>query len=387
MSVEPRSDEIPPSVRIRVWDVPTRLFHWSFAAAFAGEWLTRDARDLQVHEFLGYTIGALVVFRLAWGFAGTRWARFASFPLSASSAMRYVGALVRGRAPHHIGHNPAGSWTIYGLLFLAALEVATGILTLGAEKGLGPLAGRFGYRVGDLAHEAHWWLAYGMGAVAVVHVAGAIYGSFAERENLVASMVTGYKRAGGREPDVEPRRGMAIAMLAIAALGALASFGGFSLMSQPSTGAPPSWPLATDKTWIAECGGCHLAYHPSLLPARSWSRMLARQQAHFGEDLGLSAETVRHLAAYASANAAEALESPVAWKMATTIDAGSAPQRISETPYWIERHARLDKATAMGVRRSDCGACHGDADAGVFSPRAIDTDLARVAAAKPAKGG
>jgi len=206
MSVESQSHEIPAvPARTRVWDAPTRLFHWSFAGAFAGEWLTRDARYLQVHEFLGYAIGALVAFRIAWGFAGTRWARFASFPLSASSALRYLAALARRRPPHHVGHNRAGSWTIYGLLFLAALEVAAGLLTLGAEKELGPLAGRYGYRTGDLAHAAHWWLAYAMLAVAAVHIAGAIYGSFAERENLVASMVTGFKR--GRDKGVEARRG------------------------------------------------------------------------------------------------------------------------------------------------------------------------------------
>jgi hypothetical protein len=180
---------------------------------------------------------------------------------------------------------------------------------------------------------------------------------------------------------------MAIAIVATAALGALAYFRGLPLISHPSRSVQSPSPLPADKMWVNECGGCHLAYHPSLLPARSWSRMLAEQQSHFGEDLGLGDDTLRHLATYAASNAAEALESPVAWKMATTIPAGSAPQRISETPYWSERHASLDAATWKRVRASDCGTCHRDAETGTFSPRAIEVDLARSAPAKPAKGG
>ncbi len=128
-------------------------------------------------------------------------------------------------------------------------------------------------------------------------------------------------------------------------------------------------PLAA--TWRAECGSCHLAYHPSLLPARSWERMLAAQQEHFGEDLALEADTTAELAAFAQRHAAEALESPVAWKMASTIPPTQAPIEISATAYWQERHARLDAATWRAIRKSDCGACHLDAEAGTFEPGAI----------------
>jgi cytochrome b len=352
---------------VRVWDAPTRVFHWAFAGAFAAAWLTRDAAHLDVHEFLGYAFGALLVFRLVWGFAGTRWARFETFPLSLAGALRYLAGLARGRHRRYLGHNPAGSWTIYALLFLGALEVGAGVLALGAEKGEGPLSGRFGYRAGDLAHQAHEWIAWAMLAVVCVHLAGVLAGSLAERENLVASMLTGRKRTDACESGVCARGGIAAAMAAVLAVGALAWF-----HDAPQKSASRALPM--DATWRSECGGCHLAYHPSLLPARSWDRMLAEQSTHFGEDLALSPETVARLRAFAAGHAAEALESPVAWKMATTIPAGEAPLRIGETPYWKERHARLDAATWKRVHDSDCGACHRDAEAGRFAPRAIDFD-------------
>jgi len=367
------------SHRVRVWDAPTRVFHWTLAASFAGDWLTRDARYLDVHEFFGYVIGALVAFRLAWGFLGTRWARFASFAYPASSAWRYLLALGRGRQAHYVGHNPAGSWSIYVLLTLAALEVATGVVALGAEKRLGVLAGWFSYRAGDIAHALHLWLAYAMLTVVAVHILGVLVGCLADRQNLVASMLSGYKRTDGVIAAVEARRGIAVTLALAVALGALGYFRAPPLAAGAQRDRSPALPL--DAVWKRECSDCHLDYHPSLLPARSWVRMFAEQHSHFGEDLGLSKETLRHLQAYAARNAAEALASPVAWKMATTVAATAAPLRISATAYWEQRHAGLAAATWKRVHRSDCGKCHRDAKAGTFAPGAmINLDFGKPAA-------
>lgn len=365
--------------RVRVWDAPTRAFHWLLAASFAGDWLTRDARYLDVHEFFGYVIGALVAFRLVWGVVGTRWARFASFAFSASSGWRYLRALARARQAHYVGHNPAGSWSIYVLLTLAALEVATGVVTLGAEKRLGVLAGWYGYRVGDIAHALHQWLAYAMLAVVAVHILGVLVGCLVDRENLVASMLTGYKRADSAIAAVEARRGIAVTLALALAFGALGYFRAYPLAAGAQRNRAPALPL--DAVWKHECSDCHLDYHPSLLPARSWARMFAEQHSHFGEDLGLSHETLRHLQAYAERNAAEALASPVAWKMATTVPGAAAPLRISATPYWERRHASLDAAIWKRIHRSDCGKCHRDAEAGSFAPGAmINLDFGKSAA-------
>ncbi len=309
------------------------------------------------------------------GFAGTRWARFASFSYPVSAAWRYLVALARGKQAHFLGHNPAGSWSIHVLLALAALEVVTGVVALGAEKRLGMLAGWFGYRVGDIAHALHLWLAYAMLAVVAVHILGVLVGCLADRENLIGSMLTGRKRADGALADVDAKRGVAVMIVLAVALGALAYFRPYPLAG--GAGREPAPALVQDEAWNDECGSCHLAYHPSLLPARSWSRMLAEQRSHFGEDLALNNETLQSLQAYAERNAAEALASPVAWKMATTIAAEAAPLSISATPYWEERHASLDATTWKSVRRSECGKCHRDAEAGNFAPGAmIRLDLA-----------
>lgn len=191
---------------ILVWDMPVRLFHWLLAAAFAAAFATGDAdrwRDL--HALLGYTIVALVGFRLAWGVFGTRHARFSAFPPAPAAAFAYVRALLAGRPEHHVGHNPAGAIAIYLLL---ALALVSGLSGLAAYAELG----------GKWAEEVHEALANAMLAVVVVHVAGVIVGSLAHRENLALAMLTGRKH-GAPESAIDRARPLVAAALLVGVLG------------------------------------------------------------------------------------------------------------------------------------------------------------------------
>jgi len=116
--------------KVLVWDVPTRVFHWLLALSFAGAFLTAESeRYRQVHMLLGYTVLALVAFRLPWGLFGTRYARFRSFAYGPKSVLSYVKSLLSGSPQHYLGHNPAGSWAIYGLLALSLLAGVSGYAT------------------------------------------------------------------------------------------------------------------------------------------------------------------------------------------------------------------------------------------------------------------
>ena len=166
---------------ILVWDLPLRVFHWLLAGSFAAAFATGDAdRWRDVHAELGYTIIALVVFRIAWGVFGTRHARFGAFPLAPAAALAYVRSLLAGRPVHYVGHNPAGAVAIYLLLGLA---LATGLSGLAAYAELG----------GKWVEEVHEALANAMLVVVVVHLAGVVVGSLAHRENLALAMLTGRK--------------------------------------------------------------------------------------------------------------------------------------------------------------------------------------------------
>ena len=167
--------------KVLVWDVPTRIFHWLLALSFAGAFLTAELeRYRDVHVMLGYTVLGLVAFRLLWGLIGTRYARFWSFAYGPSSVLRYIKALFTRAPQHHVGHNPAGSWAIYALLVLSLLAGASGYA---AYNDIG----------GHWMEDAHEAMANTLLAVVFVHIAGALVSSLLHRENLLRSMITGYK--------------------------------------------------------------------------------------------------------------------------------------------------------------------------------------------------
>lgn len=167
--------------KILVWDIPTRLFHWLLALSFIGAYLTAESeywRDL--HVALGYTMLGLIGFRLIWGLVGTRYARFASFVFGPAKVIAYLKSLLSKSPKHYVGHNPAGSWAIYGLLLLGLLSGATGYATY-EEIG------------GEWLEELHEFFSNAMLALVLVHIAGVLVSSRLHHENLVHGMITGYK--------------------------------------------------------------------------------------------------------------------------------------------------------------------------------------------------
>jgi hypothetical protein len=132
--------------------------------------------------------------------------------------------------------------------------------------------------------------------------------------------------------------------------------------------------LADDPLWREECGSCHLAIHPNLLPARSWKLMLAGQAGHFGTDLALDAPTAAAVLAFLVRHAAEYSPTEAAFKINRSIPPGVTPLRITETPYWVEKHhdIRESEWQLPGVKtKANCAACHIDAVAGTFEDAAM----------------
>jgi cytochrome b len=174
-------------VKILVWDLPTRVVHWLFALSFIAAYVTSEDDWLTFHVTFGYTVLGLVAFRLLWGVAGTRYARFSSFAYGPARALGYLRSLIKRRPEHHTGHNPAGSWAIYLLLACAALTAALGFLTLN-----GPQSWKW-------VKEVHQVMGNVTLGLAGLHLAGVIAGSFAHKENLARAMVDGYKEGAPGE--------------------------------------------------------------------------------------------------------------------------------------------------------------------------------------------
>lgn len=179
------------SQRVLIWDVPTRVFHWLLVLSFTGAYLTAESElDRDIHVVLGYTLLGLLAFRLLWGFFGTRYAQFRSFLFKPGEIMAYSLSMLKGKPAHYIGHNPLGSVSVWLLLGLGILSGVSGVLSF---QDVG----------GDAMDEVHEFVSNAMLAVVLIHIAGVVVSSVLHRENLVRSMVTGFKSA---EPEQGIRR-------------------------------------------------------------------------------------------------------------------------------------------------------------------------------------
>ena len=369
--------------KILVWDLPTRVFHWLFAIAFLAAWLmSDDDRYLYAHSYAGYVMTALLIFRIVWGFCGGVYSRFNDFIFSPRQAFQYLRSLKTGKASRYVGHNPAGSWSIYLLLFLTATLCLSGLIVLGGEEGQGPLAESIDISVGVLFHDIHMYIAWIMLALVGFHICGVVIESYLHRENLVGAMLDGSKNGGAKNGDEGSSKSftpLGLAILLVIVVSAPVYFKGYLQASLGIETDKPYTPyvvasLPTNDVWLEECGDCHAAYHPSLLPARSWVSLLQGQNDHFGDELDLDDDTINVLMHFATNNAAEKTETEAAWKINKSTPADSIPLRITETVYWVSKHEEISELTWKNKEvksKGNCSACHMDADKSTFQDSAM----------------
>ncbi len=317
----------------RVWDLPLRLFHWGLAAAAVAAFVTGDEPTRgRAHVLLGTLAASLVVFRGIWGFAGERWSRWSAFASSGP------------------GHTRSAAVSAATALALVVGLGVSGVVVLGGEEGRGALAGLVSPATAVVVHEVHRVLAWAGVAWLGVHLAGVARQSWKERQNLVLGMVHGHKRWAG--PPVERRIAVAALLVGAAPLVLL-------IPEDEPAAAPP------DASWSTECGDCHLAFPPALLPARSWAAMLADPD-HFGEALGLDEATTAALLTTAREGAADARATEHAVRIDATVPADAAPQRITTLAWWEGVHGEVPFGDTP---RIGCADCHPDAERGTFDGR------------------
>ncbi len=361
--------------KVRVWDIPVRLFHWTLASCFIVAWLTLDNRYLDIHVFAGYLMGGLILFRLLWGFIGSPYARFRNFTFSRLEVWDYLKGVLHRHPPRFLGHNPAGSWAIHLLLGIGLSIIISGLLGFGGEEQQGPLAGWLNYPQGELMLEFHEWLSWLMLVMVIIHLMGVLVESLLHQENLVAAMLTGFKPSAVDAVSSASHWKIGSAMLAIIITVSLFWFQGY-LTETPEKRYQPFYgsALPDNLLWREECGACHLAFHPSLLPTRSWKAMMEGQVSHFGEDLFLEQNIVKEIEPFLVKNAAEQEATEAAWKINRSIPKAETLLRITETPYWIKKHQKISDAVWGHPKvnsKVNCAACHIDAEVGTFEDAAM----------------
>ena len=195
-SSSPQHSTHAAPVPVRVWDLPTRLFHWSLFVCVVGSVVTaKVGGNATVWHFrLGLAVLALLTFRLMWGLVGGRWSRFASFVYSPASLLRYLRGRPQPGDHFEVGHNPLGSLSVFGLLGVMLVQVATGLVADDEIANTGPLIAYVSGAVSSLATTWHktggQWLIY---LLVGLHLVAIVYYKVRKRVDLVGPMLHGDK--------------------------------------------------------------------------------------------------------------------------------------------------------------------------------------------------
>lgn len=186
---------------VRVWDLPTRIFHWALAVCFLGLIVTGNVggRAMVLHMRIGHAVLALLVFRIVWGLVGGRWSRFRAFAYSPARLLRYLRG--QGGAEDDVGHSPLGALSVFALLALLLVQVLTGLMSDDEIAFAGPLAAHVSNAVVGFASAYHAgpgpWLLL---ALVAVHVLAVLFYVRVRGQRLVRPMIDGDKRLAAPAP-------------------------------------------------------------------------------------------------------------------------------------------------------------------------------------------
>lgn len=192
--------------KLRVWDLPTRLFHWLLPVLVLGLWYTGTQGSLMLewHFYLGYALIALIVFRLLWGIVGSRSARFSDFLYGPKTVWHYVRHWRRPQTAY-LGHNPIGGWMTVVMLVMLAATAITGLFANDDIFMSGPLASEVSYATQREMTGLHKWLFDGLLVLISLHVLAIVVYWLVRRENLLTPMITGRKQINSPKESDEIR--------------------------------------------------------------------------------------------------------------------------------------------------------------------------------------
>lgn len=182
--------EVAPvtTLRVRIWDVPTRLVHWLMVVLIPTLWWTAEIGRLDYHRYSGYALLGLVVFRLYWGVVGSSSARFSRFVKGPRTIWRYL----RGESSPSTGHNPLGALSVVALLSLLVFQITLGLFAVDVDAiESGPLSHLVSFDVGRACAELHDTVFDILVWIVALHVVAVLFYVIYKKQNLLSAMVHG----------------------------------------------------------------------------------------------------------------------------------------------------------------------------------------------------
>ncbi|MBN8899665.1 MAG: hypothetical protein BGN85_03515 [Alphaproteobacteria bacterium 64-11] len=190
----------PKPSTVAVWDMPTRLFHWSIVALVFTSWLSADQGYMRVHLWSGMSLLTLVLFRIGWGLAGSSTARFRDFLHRPRAIAGYLKDMAGGKKMLYAGHNPAGGLMVAVLLAVLLAQAASGLFSNDGLKFSGPLALLVSADMSDRLTRLHGIIFDIILILVWLHVVAVGFYLLVKGDNLVRPMITG-KKKGASVPE------------------------------------------------------------------------------------------------------------------------------------------------------------------------------------------
>lgn len=369
--------------QIKIWDIQTRIFHWSLALfmfctvvtadilSFFGIDLVNKDTWLTFHICTGVAVGILLLFRIFWGLIGPHYSRFSSLHLSLPELFSYFKSIIKNEKTNYTVHNPAASWSTLGIITLGLLGVLTGVVVFGLDEGRGILRSLYigYYPYADQMKLLHHVLAYLLMLIIFGHVCGVLNETIRYRTGIIPAMFTGKKFSDEDQIPIHTATPLRIIsyLWVISPLGAILYLSGSMETRQPVK-------LSTPPMFRKECAACHMAFPPNTLPAESWKGLMANLMDHFGEDATIDDAAKQEIEDFLVRNAAETSHEEASIKFIRSIGKENPPARITDIPYWKEKHKPIHEAIYQRSSiksRINCVACHRLADSGSFEDNDI----------------
>jgi cytochrome b len=211
---------------VRVWDLPTRLFHWALVVCIIGLITTSQigGNAMDWHFRFGYAVLTLLLFRLLWGFVGGHWSRFSTFLYSPASLLRYIRGQENGGQP--LGHNPLGALSVFAILAVLLLQVGTGLFSDDEIAAVGPLSKlASGSLVSQLTHYHKDIGKLIVLALVVLHIGAIVFYRVKRKKDLIRPMLVGDASSDSPQPASrdDARSRMLAAVILLGCAGAVAA--------------------------------------------------------------------------------------------------------------------------------------------------------------------
>ena len=201
-----------------IWDLPIRIVHWLLTVLIFGSWYTVSVTgDMERHMLIGQTILCLLIFRVVWGFVGTRYAKFSSFVFDPRTILAYARSILSRSGGGYAGHNPLGFLAVFAMLLLIGIQVTTGLFATDGDFYEGPLNHLVSGRTGNQITDIHY-LNFDVLAIMIgIHIVAIFFYLLYKRENLISPMFTGKKAGDALEAIGGSKLGLALGVIVASA--------------------------------------------------------------------------------------------------------------------------------------------------------------------------